>query len=160
PESLIGEGALPQHPPIVHLEFRDATSWWYLEHVGAHRQPARTSRDRRHRGGERPASALAQGLGRAHRPAAIAPCHRPRPQGPPAVAAGRADHTSLMPTIRVSAAGAPRWTTLGDGSRPSSLTHGDAATRETAMAAFAKSWRRGEGMATVLSMSCRIPEQK
>src|SRR5215472_2260225 len=31
-----------------------------------------------------------------------------------------------VPTIRVSAAGAPRWTTLGVGSRASSLTHGDA----------------------------------
>jgi hypothetical protein len=46
---------------------------------------------------------------------------------------------SLMPTIRVSAAGAPRWTTLGGGSRASSLTHGYEPTREAAMAAFAKS---------------------
>jgi hypothetical protein len=64
------------------------------------------------------------------------------PARSPAVAAGRADHISLMPTIRVSAAGAPRWTTLGVGSRASCLTHGYAATREAAMAAFANSWRR------------------
>jgi hypothetical protein len=59
-----------------------------------------------------------------------------------AVAAGRADHISLMPTICMSAAGAPRWTTLGVGSRASSLTPGYEPTREAAMAAFAKSWRR------------------
>jgi hypothetical protein len=42
---------------------------------------------------------------------------------------GRTDHT-LRHTIRVSAAGAPRWTTLGVGSRASSLTHGDARGRD------------------------------
>jgi len=58
------------------------------------------------------------------------------------VAAGRADHFPDAHYTRVGGRCAARWTTLGVGSRASSLTHGYAATREAAMAAFAKSSRR------------------
>ena len=71
-------------------------------------------------GRETLASALAQGLGRAHRPAARA--HRPQPRQEGAAA------TVGMPWFGHHEDRAP--------------TRGYAATREAAMAASAKSWRR------------------